>query len=136
MIQKGLFLNSQDKIAIDEVQRAPDLLLPIKKSVDRNKSPGRFLLTGSANILSHPRVKESLAGRMAIIDLEGLSYNESHAKAPSSFLKILFSNDSFNACLQELEATQQKRLDREDLNQCIFFGSFPDINLKKDLTFR
>src|SRR3954470_15173157 len=46
------------KIAIDEIQRAPDLLIAIKKQVDENRQPGRFFLTGSANLLSYPGVTE------------------------------------------------------------------------------
>jgi uncharacterized protein len=55
-----------DQTTIDEVQRVPDLLRPIKKSVHEDRRPGRFLLTGSANILTPPQVSESLAGRMKI----------------------------------------------------------------------
>ena len=54
---------------IDEVQRAPDLLLAIKDAVDRDGRPGRFLLTGSANLMTLPRVADSLAGRMETIRL-------------------------------------------------------------------
>ena len=52
-----------DRTTIDEVQRVPDLLRAIKKSVDDDRRAGRFLLTGSANILTLPQVSESLAGR-------------------------------------------------------------------------
>jgi predicted AAA+ superfamily ATPase len=55
--------------AIDEVQRAPDLLRAIKAVVDRDRRPGRFLLTGSADVFAVPRVAESLAGRMRILTL-------------------------------------------------------------------
>src|ERR1700730_19062082 len=55
-----------DRTTIDEVQRVPDLLRAIKKSVDDDRRAGRFLLTGSANILSLPRVSEGVGGGMAI----------------------------------------------------------------------
>jgi uncharacterized protein len=58
-----------DRTTIDEVQRVPDLLRAIKKSVDDDRRAGRFLLTGSANILTLPQVSESLAGRMEIVSL-------------------------------------------------------------------
>ena len=54
-------------LVLDEVQRSPELLLAIKAAVDRQRTPGRFLLTGSANVLLLPRVAESLAGRMEIV---------------------------------------------------------------------
>ncbi|MET0379099.1 MAG: AAA family ATPase, partial [Spongiibacteraceae bacterium] len=70
------FIRNLDKIVIDEIQRAPELLRAIKKSVDEDRRPGRFLLSGSANVLTLPQVSESLAGRMAIIDLLPLSQAE------------------------------------------------------------
>src|SRR5882757_5511309 len=51
-------------LVIDEVQKAPQLLPAIKHAVDVKRKAGRFLLTGSANVLSLPKVSESLAGRM------------------------------------------------------------------------
>ena len=53
-----------DRIVIDEIQRAPGLLIAIKKSIDEDRRPGRFLLTGSANLMTLPTVADSLAGRM------------------------------------------------------------------------
>lgn len=65
-----------DRAIIDEVQRAPDLLLAIKKTVDEDRRPGRFLLTGSANLLALPSVADSLAGRMETLTLFPLSQSE------------------------------------------------------------
>ena len=61
---------------IDEIQRAPDMLLAIKKTVDEDYRPGRFLLTGSANVLTLPRVADSLAGRMETIRMLPLARAE------------------------------------------------------------
>ncbi len=63
---------------LDEVQRVPELLPAIKLSVDRDRRPGRFILTGSANLLLLPGVQESLAGRMEVIYLNPLSEQEKH----------------------------------------------------------
>jgi uncharacterized protein len=63
------FVRGLDRAVIDEVQRAPDLLLAMKASVDTDRRPGRFLLTGSANLMTLPRVADSLAGRMEIVRL-------------------------------------------------------------------
>lgn len=65
-----------DRAVIDEVQRAPGLLLAIKKSVDEDRRPGRFLLTGSANLMALPTVADSLAGRMETLHLMPLSQSE------------------------------------------------------------
>ena len=70
------FLRGIDRAVIDEVQRAPTLLLVIKSSVDRDTRPGRFLLTGSANLMMLPKVADSLAGRMEIVRLLPLSQSE------------------------------------------------------------
>lgn len=63
-------------VVIDEVQRAPDLFRAIKLAVDRRRRPGRFLLTGSADVLLLPAVSESLAGRMEVVTLWPLSQSE------------------------------------------------------------
>jgi len=56
-------------VVIDEVQRAPDLLLALKAAVDRDRMPGRFLVTGSAQILQLPRLADTLAGRIEVLTL-------------------------------------------------------------------
>ena len=69
-------IRSLDRAVIDEIQRAPSLLLAIKKSVDEDRRPGRFLLTGSANLMALPTVTDSLAGRMETLSLLPLSQSE------------------------------------------------------------
>jgi predicted AAA+ superfamily ATPase len=83
------FIRGLDHAAIDEIQRAPEVLLAIKQSVDADRRPGRFLLTGSANLMTLPRVADSLAGRMATIDLLPLSPAEIRG-TPSTFLAGAF----------------------------------------------
>lgn len=58
------------------MQRAPELFLQIKAAVDRNRAPGQFLLTGSAQVLALPRLADSLAGRMEIVELSPFSQGE------------------------------------------------------------
>jgi predicted AAA+ superfamily ATPase len=69
-------IRSLDRAVIDEIQRAPGLLLAIKQSVDEDRRPGRFLLTGSANVMALPTVADSLAGRMETLSLLPLSQSE------------------------------------------------------------
>ena len=76
------------RVTLDEIQRVPQLLPAIKRSVDRDREPGRFLLTGSANLLVLPRVTESLAGRIAIADLQPLTEAEKEGN-PGQFLRLL-----------------------------------------------
>ena len=76
------------QVILDEVQRVPELMPVIKSTVDQMREPGRFLLTGSANLLLLPDVQESLAGRVEILHLNPLSEQEKqHGK--NSLLKRL-----------------------------------------------
>ena len=80
------------RVILDEVQRAPGLLTAIKRSVDRDRRPGRFLLTGSANLLLLPGVSESLAGRMEIIPLQPLTESEK-ARNDGHFLRAFLAGE-------------------------------------------
>ncbi len=72
----GFIAGLEGPVIIDEVQLVPDIFPALKFAVDRDRRPGRFLLTGSANVLLLPRVSESLAGRMEILTLWPLSQGE------------------------------------------------------------
>jgi len=63
-------------VVLDEVQRVPELFLAIKREIDKNREPGRFLLTGSADVLLLPKISDSLAGRLEILTLWPLSQGE------------------------------------------------------------
>jgi len=63
------FIRNLEGAVIDEIQRAPELMLVIKQSVDTDTTPGRFLLTGSANVMALPMIGDSLAGRIEIVEL-------------------------------------------------------------------
>lgn len=78
------------RVVIDEIQKAPGLFPAIKHQVDRDRRPGRFLLTGSANVLLLPKVSESLAGRMEIFTLSPLSQGEIEG-VEEGFIKRLFT---------------------------------------------
>ncbi len=64
------------RLVVDEVQRCPELILPLKAEVDRNRRPGRFLLTGSANLLRLPEAEDSLAGRAMTVRLHPFTQGE------------------------------------------------------------
>jgi len=87
----GFVAGLPDRVILDEVQRVPELLTAIKLSVDNDRRPGRFILTGSANLLLLPNVQESLAGRMEVIYLNPLSEQEKH-HSDFSILKALLAN--------------------------------------------
>ena len=83
-------IRSLDCAVIDEIQRAPQLLLAIKKSVDEDRRPGRFLITGSANLMTLPTVADSLAGRMETLTLLPLSQTELERQT-TNWLDSVFS---------------------------------------------
>ena len=69
-------LEGSQPVTLDEVQREPDLLHAVKRSIDRQRQPGKFLLTGSANLLLIGRVSESLAGRASYLTLWPMTRRE------------------------------------------------------------
>ena len=85
----GFVADLPERTILDEVQHAPQLFSALKLAVDRRRTPGRFLLTGSANVLLVPRLSDSLAGRMEILRLHPLSQAEL-ARRPPDFLDALF----------------------------------------------
>lgn len=72
----GFLAGVEKPVVIDEAQRVRKLFLAIKEDVDQNRTPGRYLLTGSANILTIPKVADALAGRMELLTLWPLSISE------------------------------------------------------------
>ncbi len=83
-------IRNLDRAIIDEIQRVPQLLLAIKKSVDEDRRPGRFLLTGSANLMALPTVADSLAGRLETLLLLPLSQSEIENR-PANWIDSIFS---------------------------------------------
>lgn len=84
------FIAGEGPLVIDEVQRAPDLLLAIKRVVDFDPARGQFLLTGSANILTLPQIADALPGRVDYLTLWPFSQAELRG-ARSTFLEDAFT---------------------------------------------
>ncbi len=110
-----------DLLVIDEVQKAPELFPAIKIAVDRDPRPGRFLLTGSADVLALPTIAESLAGRMEIVNLFPLSQSEIEG-AEGGFAKLLFET---SAAFHERAAGRP--CDRTDVCRRIVVGGYPEV---------
>ena len=87
----GFVASLPETVTLDEVQRAPEVLPAIKMAVDENRRPGRFLLTGSANLLLLPSVSESLAGRNEIVRLHPLTEAEK-ARKPGRLVANLLAS--------------------------------------------
>lgn len=108
-------IRSLDRAVIDEIQRAPQLLLAIKKSVDEDRRAGRFLLTGSANLMALPTVADSLAGRMETCLLLPLSQSEIAAQT-GNWIDHAFAGE----ILKALPAAEN------DLSERVLRGGYPE----------
>lgn len=111
------FVQHAGLLVIDEVQRCPELLPAIKAEVDRDRRPGRFLLTGSTRLLSTPEMSASLAGRVEIVDLWPLSQGELGRRQEGFIDALLTWGDSL---LHESE------LQRADYMERVYAGGFPE----------
>ncbi len=90
----GFCLGLPECVVLDEIQRAPELFAVIKLAVDRHRTPGRFLLTGSANVMLQPALSDSLAGRIEVLRLGPLTQVEMQGNlAPTRLIDRLFAAD-------------------------------------------
>ncbi|MCY3996322.1 MAG: ATP-binding protein [Rhodobacter sp.] len=110
------FVRGLNHSVIDEIQRAPDLLLAIKNLVDDDKTPGRFLLTGSANLMTIPKVADSLAGRMEVVRLLPLSQAEI-SETKSGFIDRAFAGSNPKA---------GHMIVGDDLVEVVLAGGYPE----------
>ena len=114
-------------VLIDEIQYAPELLPHIKMAVDESRVPGRFWLTGSQQFQLMRNVSESLAGRVGILQLLGLSRMEAEGRAAAQkpFLP--------DASTLQASAGTAGGLSLQDLYSVIWRGSFPSLVLTPDM---
>jgi hypothetical protein len=115
---QGFIAGLSGPVVIDEIQRVPEVLLPIKAAVDLDRQPGRFLLTGSANVLMSPRLADTLAGRMEVITLRPLSQGEL-AGSSEHFLDHLFATRD--------PGWRSLPTDRADLLKRVASGGYPEV---------
>ncbi len=114
-------------VALDEVQRVPDLLLAVKAEIDEHRRPGRFLLTGSANVLMLPKVADALPGRMEIVELWPLSQSEI-AQGEIAQGEIDNQSEGFVDAVFEtvLPTVVPARVSRGELFDRVLCGGFPE----------
>jgi len=120
---QGFVDDLPERVAIDEVQRAPELTLAIKRSVDANRKPGRFLLTGSANLLQLPRLADSLAGRMECLYLHPFTVSEIRG-TPGNFLA------DFLAGKLSPKITPSGKPKPSELPRILLAGGYPESVLR------
>ena len=114
----GFIAGLNTPVTLDEVQHAPELFPVIKAAIDRKRQSGRFLLTGSANVMLLPKLSESLAGRMEVLTLWPFSQGEMHG-VRESFLDTLFSTQPVG--WRGKSAT----VGREELLGTVLAGGYP-----------
>ncbi len=120
----GGFLRGLDRAVIDEVQRAPDLILALKKTVDEDVRPGRFLITGSVDLFKGAISPDSLAGRVETVELLPFSQAEIEQHGPSDFLARAFAVD-FPAQIARTGYTP-------DLIHRVVAGGYPEALARND----
>jgi uncharacterized protein len=114
----GAFIEGLDQhVVLDEVQRVPALLLTIKNFVDQDRKKRRFILTGSADVMTLPKISESLAGRIEIHDLWPLSKSELEGHQ-SSFLKTLVS---------EKAGFKPSKTPWDEIVKMLGLGGYPEV---------
>lgn len=119
------FINNLTKPTIlDEVQRVPEIFLPIKLDIDTHRDHnGRYALTGSANPLMAPKIGDALTGRMALLHLWPLSQGELIAHE-ETFLETIFAEDFGN--IETIECSRDSLIDR------LMLGGFPSMHKSLD----
>lgn len=121
--ESNLFLmNNEPPLLIDEVQYAPQILRYLKLYVDKNKRKGLFALTGSQAFNLMKNVSETLAGRMALIELSGLSLREIHGV---DFFEPFIPNEQY------IEKRKNYLLDYNNLWETIHRGMMPELQNSK-----
>lgn len=105
-------------LVIDEIQRAPELILPIKAAIDRNRTPGRFILTGSADLLRLKRTPDSLAGRAVSLPLRPLSQGEINGRRDDFVTRFLAGVDP---------AACDSAVSRDDYANLLAAGGYPEV---------
>ena len=123
-------LTQAPRITIDEVQKSPGLLTAIKRIVDQHRRPGQFLLTGSANITMLPNISETLAGRIAFIDMFPFTLSELHATTDAMpTLAAMLSTQTATRCWDVLN---DARPGKRSLEQAVWRGGYPSAWLEAD----
>ncbi len=110
---------TSDLLVIDEVQRVPELIRAMKDAVEEDRRPGRFLITGSANLLELPGTQESLAGRAETVVLYGLSQGELAGRREDFASRLLAGNSAEFGGLSS-------NLSRGDYLEIMCAGGYPE----------
>ncbi len=122
----GFIAGLPEKVILDEVQRVPEIFLPLKQSVDEHRKPGRFLMTGSSHVLAIPKTADVLTGQMEVYQLWPLSQGELRG-VKEDFIAWAFSAEP---------AGNIKPVKQEKLAQIMTVGGYPESVARENQTRR
>jgi hypothetical protein len=121
------FLNHPGVLFLDEVQHVPDLFPYLKRELDRTRRVFRFFLSGSQHFELMKGVTESLAGRVAVLDLWPLAVQEVHGKRPAATVELLENPTR----LDELLGREIRATDQDDIVPAMLAGGYPPVVLQR-----
>jgi hypothetical protein len=125
----GFIAGLNNLVTLDEVQHVPELFPAIKMAIDRKREPGRFLLTGSANVLLLPKLSESLAGRLEVLTLWPFSQGEMN-DTREGFMDALFSRHPV------WSSEKSSKIPRDELFEKVLLGGYPLVIARNTATRR
>ncbi|NQV16520.1 ATP-binding protein [bacterium] len=118
-----------NRCILDEVQIVPEIFRTLKKAIDEKREPGRFILTGSANLMLLPQVSDSLAGRVEILRLHPLSQIEIESSGANAILRM-FAGEI---------ASKDTKIDYDDILDRVVRGGYPEpfkrVNIARNRTW-
>ena len=114
----GFVAGLNPRVTLDEIQHVPELFPVIKAAIDRKRQPGRFLLTGSANVMLLPKLSESLAGRMEVLTVWPFSQGEIN-ETKETFVDTMFSKHPV------VWSGKSATVRREELLETVLAGGYP-----------
>jgi predicted AAA+ superfamily ATPase len=123
----GFLAGFPGPVVLDEVQKAPELFPAIKAVVDTKRRAGRFLLTGSTDVMLLPRLSESLAGRMEVLGLRSFSQGELEGRR-EGFVDAVFA--------RRMAAPSTSRLSRRELAERVVRGGYPEAQRRRSAARR
>lgn len=117
------FLDNKLPLILDEVQRVPELFLQLKYEIDKTEDKGQCFLSGSQSFILMKNISESLAGRMGVVNLLGLSQREKHA---------IDLNDVFLPTEEYIAKRKNININYDEIWDDILLGSSPEFFINKD----
>ncbi|MCC6868767.1 MAG: AAA family ATPase [Burkholderiales bacterium] len=138
----GFVARLPNRSILDEVQRVPEIFTSLKAEIDRRRTAGRFILTGSANVLLVPQLVDSLAGRMEILRLHPLAQTEIEGASPR-FIDHLFRRKFKTSLCEPLGSELARRVvsggypaalaRRPALRRRTWYRDYVDTQIQRDV---